>query len=223
MYRSLTRFTPARLMYVADTSEQGAGSAGKVEDDVEVADGEDDATTDDESAALGDKGQQAIDRMKAKVKAANARALAAERERDEAKGLTEQEKTQRTADAAALTKANGRIVRSEIKDAAKGVLADPADAFKFIDLDQFDVDDDGNVDEGEIAKAVADLVKSKPYLAAAQGQQQRFQGGADQGARKVHQKSEEQQLTDALGEAIKARDFERAIQIRQRLAALKSA
>lgn len=220
MFR-LNRHIPARLMFMADTSEHGAGK----QDDVGVVHvGDDDVETDEGSEKLGDAGKQALDRMKDRLRVEKAARVAAERERDDAKGVSEQEKTQRAADAAALAKANGRIVRSEIKAAAKGVLADPADAFKFIDLDQFEVDDDGNVDEGEIAKAVADLVKQKPYLAAAQGQQQRFQGGADQGARKAsQQKSEEQQLTEELGEATKARQFERAIQIKQRLAALKSA
>lgn len=198
----------------------------------DVADVTADATTDaDESTvddgdtagadALGDKGKQALDRMKATLKAEKALRLAAERERDEAKGLTAQEQVQREADSAAVAKANARIVRSEVKTAAKGVLADPADAFKFIDLEQFEVDDDGNVDEDDIAAAIADLVKKKPYLAAAQGRQQRFQGGADQGARNASQKSEEQQLTEQLGEANAARDFTRAIQIKQRLAAIK--
>ena len=231
MHRSINRFAPARLMFITDDADGGGGpvdreqggAADQPGDDAEDGDESVDDKGDESADELGDAGKQALARMKARVKAANARALAAERERDEAKGLTEKEKVQREADAAALTKANQRIVRSEIKTAAKGVLADPTDAFRYLDVADFEVDNDGNVDEDEIAGAIADLVKSKPYLAAAQGQQQRFQGGADQGARKASQKSEEQQLTDALGEATKARDFERAIQIRQRLAAIKAA
>ena len=173
--------------------------------------------------ALGDAGKQALDRMKARLKASETARKAAERERDEAKGITEQEKAQREAEAAALAKANDRILRSEVKAAAKGVLADPADAYKFLDLTEFEVDDDGNVDEEAIAEALANLVKTKPYLAAvAQGQQQRFQGSADQGARNVTHKSEEQQLTEALKEAQKAHDVPRSIQIQQRLATIRS-
>lgn len=230
MFRSLNRFTPGRLMFITNTDDQGGGKpndadadAKPTDADADEGDGKDAPDADADEAALGDKGKQAIERMKERLRTEKAARVAAERERDEAKGVTEQERARREADAQVLAKANGRILRSEIKTAAKGVLADPADAFKFIDLDQFEVDDDGNVDEAEIAKAVADLVKQKPYLAAAQGQQQRFLGKADQGARNASQKSEEQQLTDALGEATKARDFERAVQIRQRLAALKSA
>lgn len=81
----------------------------------------------------------------------------------------------------ALSGANQRILKSEVKAAAKGVLADPQDAYKFLDLDAFEVDSDGNVDESVIASALADLVKSKPYLGAQGGR--KFQGSADGGAR----------------------------------------
>src|SRR5699024_8991195 len=75
-----------------------------------------------------------------------------------------------------------RILRSEIKAAGTGRLADPTDAYSFLDLTQFEVDDDGNVDEDEIAEAIDELVKKKPYLAAQGGR--RFQGSADGGTRK---------------------------------------
>lgn len=82
----------------------------------------------------------------------------------------------------ATTRANARIVRSEVRAAAAGKLADPKDALTFIDLSKFEVDEDGQVDEAEIADAIEDLLKTKPYLAA-QGRQ-RFQGAGDGGARK---------------------------------------
>lgn len=191
-------------------------------DESTVGDQETEGQDEQGADALGDAGKKALDRMKATVKSERAARIKAERERDEAKGITEQEKTQREADESALARANQRIVRSEIKAAAKGVLADPSDADKFLDLDVFEVDDDGNVDEDEIATALADLVKKKPYLAAAQGRQ-RFQGSADQGARKATQRSEEQQLIEALAEAQKAHDVPRSIQIKQRLAAVQAA
>lgn len=138
--------------------------------------------------ALGDAGKQALDRMKAERNAARKEAQAtaamlaemqAKIDGKEAEFKAEQER--RSRDAETLSKTNQRIVKSEFKAAAKGVLADPADAYKFIDLDSFEVDDDGNVDEDAIASALTDLVKSKPYLAA---QGNRFQGGADGGTRK---------------------------------------
>ena len=106
-------------------------------------------------------------------------AFKAKAEGKEAEYAAAQEK--QAVELAALSKANDRIRRSEVKAAAKGVLADPADAYKFLDLDSFEVDDDGNVDEAAIAQALKDLVASKPYLAAQGGS--RFKGTADGGAR----------------------------------------
>lgn len=132
---------------------------------------------------LGDAGKKALDRMKEKWRA----------ERDRRRELEQQlagDGTEDKAAAEAITKAHARILRSEIKAAAKGKFADPADAFRFLDLDQFEVSEDGEVDEQEIADAIADVLAKKPYLAA--GQPGRFTGGADQGARK---ESRPRQLT----------------------------
>lgn len=145
-------------------------------------------TTAEGEAALGDAGKKALDAMKAKWKDAdklakdNAAALAAIQAKldgKEAEHATEQAK--RETEQAALAKANDRILKSEVKAAAKGVLADPQDAYKFLDLDAFEVDDDGNVDESAIASALTDLITKKPYLAAQGGK--RFRGTADGGAR----------------------------------------
>lgn len=142
----------------------------------------------DGEEALGDKGKKALDAMKAKWKEAERVArerdaelaeLRAKVEGREAEHAKEQER--RNVEAQALAKANQRIVRSEIKAAAKGVLADPEDAFTFLDLSDFEVDDDGNVDEDAIVSALTDLTTRKPYLAAQGG---RFQGSADGGVRK---------------------------------------
>lgn len=96
----------------------------------------------------------------------------------------------------ALAAANDRIIRSEVKAAAKGALADPADAYKFLDLSEFEVDDNGNVDEGQIAKAIETLVTEKPYLAA---QGKRFQGSADGGARNDTSKPTQLSRSDLAG------------------------
>jgi len=158
------------------------------------------ANTETAETALGDAGKKALDAMKAERKAAREEAAAAKAERDalqakldgkEAEFAAEQSK--REAERAALEKANDRIRKSEVKAAAKGVLADPQDAYKFLDLDSFEVDDDGNVDEDAIAQALDDLVKSKPYLAAQGGR--KFQGSADGGAR--NDATKVTQLTEA--------------------------
>lgn len=70
---------------------------------------------------------------------------------------------------AALAKANERVLNAELRVAAKGRLADPADALKFLDLSEFEVGDDGSVDSQAIEAAIGDLVESKPYLAAQGG------------------------------------------------------
>lgn len=80
-----------------------------------------------------------------------------------------------------------RIIRTEVKAAAKGVIADPNDALAFIDLSQFDVSDDGSVDETDITDAINGLLEKKPYLAA---QAKRFQDSADGGSRNDSAKRE---------------------------------
>jgi uncharacterized protein (DUF1501 family) len=116
------------------------------------------------------------------------------------------EQARRETERAALDKANDRIRKSEVKAAAKGVLADPQDAYKFLDLDSFEVDDDGNVDEGAIAKALADLVEEKPYLSAQGGK--RFQGTADGGAR--NDATKPSQLTESDLDRMSAEQIEGA-------------
>ena len=142
--------------------------------------------------ALGDPGKKALDAMKAERNAAKQAArdlegqlaaLQAKIDGREAEFAAEQER--RNVEAAALAKANERIVKAEIRAAAKGVLMDPADAFRYLDVSTIAVDEDGNPDETAIAQAIADLVKQKPYLGAGAAQGPRFPNGADQGPRPV--------------------------------------
>lgn len=147
---------------------------------------------------LGDAGKKALDAMKAKWQAERTRrreieaqlSEAARPKADDAKDAPDADAIRKEAETAAQQKANARIVRSEVKAAAAGKLADPADAYRFLDLDAFEVDNDGNVDEDEIAEAIDDLLKKKPYLAAAQGNGKRFQGGGDGGTRKESRPSQ---------------------------------
>lgn len=135
------------------------------------------------SDKLGDAGKKALDRMKAERNAAR-------------KALREMKAKYEPApkeDQAADNKFAKKILRSEIKAAAAGKLADPADAHRFLDLDQFEVTEDGDVDEDEIAAAIADLIEKKPYLAATQGKRGN-KGSADGGFR---QESKATQLTRA--------------------------
>lgn len=155
--------------------------------------------------ALGDPGKKALDAMKAERNGYRAETrewkqlakelgvenaaglkdliLSAGKPKDEPKGESQVdvEQVRREAALEATRAANERILRSEIKAAAAGKLADPADAYKFLDLDKFDITDSGDVDTEEIADAIEALIKTKPYLAAATAN--KWQGSADGGAR----------------------------------------
>ncbi|WP_431772189.1 hypothetical protein [Streptomyces cucumeris] len=138
---------------------------------------------------LGDPGKKALDAMKDKWKAERTRRQELEQQladRDKpAEGETpDPDAIVRQAEKAAMAKANERIIKAEVKAAAAGKLADPGDAFQFLDLTAFEVDQDGNLDADEVAEAIEDLITRKPYLAAQGGTTKRFQGTADSGARK---------------------------------------
>lgn len=138
-----------------------------------------DEDSDGDNPALGDKGKKAIDAMKAKMRAAQKEAKAAKAEAAQLKAEKESagkpadeqalDKARAEATTTALAAANKRIIRSEVKAAAAGKLANPALAVKLLDLDDFEVDEDGNVDEEDIAEAIEDLLKENPYLAAQGG------------------------------------------------------
>jgi len=126
--------------------------------------------------ALGDAGKKALDAMKAERAAAKAEAKTIREEFDAFKAKAEgkeaeyaKEQERRNVESAALAKANERIRKAEIRAAAAGKLADPTDALRYLDLEQFEVGDDGEVDTAAITAAIEDLVKSKPYLAAQGG------------------------------------------------------
>lgn len=138
--------------------------------------------------ALGDAGKKALDTMKAQRNAERDRRKALEAELAELK--TPKGDDAQSADAIRATvqqeadaKANARIVRAEIRAAAAGKLADPADALRYIDAAKFDVSADGSVDADEIGEAINELITTKPYLGAATAP--RFQGTGDGGARKA--------------------------------------
>lgn len=177
-----------------------------VDDPSEVDDDKDPEGSDQ----LADAGKKALDAMKTQRNAER------QKRRDLESRIAELEKPKGdTPDADAITatatkaerdRGNARILRSEIKAAAKGVLADAADAFKFLDLSKFDVSDDGEVDEDEIADQLADLIKSKPYLAAQSGK--RFQGSGDGGPRNGG--SVKSQLGEADLASMKPADIDKA-------------
>ncbi|MFD0405012.1 hypothetical protein [Kitasatospora sp. NPDC127116] len=169
-------------------------------------DSPDDGDDEPDDEPLGDAGTKALAAEKARRKAeADRRRVAEKRAADleaelaaakQGDGGPDPDQIRRDATTAATARANERILRSEVRAAAAGKLSDPRDALRFLDLDKFEVDEDGQVDEDEIADAIADLLKSKPYLAATAGSTKpRFEGTGDGGARKAP--TGPRQLTEA--------------------------
>lgn len=157
--------------------------------------GLDDSDDGDEDGAdsLGDPGKKALDRMKSErneaKKAARERdAEIAELKRqiaakDKTPEENELEQARVEARTEAMTTANARVVRSEVKSAAAGKLRNPALAIKLLDLTDFDVDDNGDVDTEQIQEAISDLLEENPELAA-QGGNGSFDSGRGKQPRK---------------------------------------
>jgi hypothetical protein len=151
----------------------------------QVPDTDTDATPEG-AEALGDAGKKALDSMKAKWKTErDARRELEQKLADAAKPASTDETPDLEAiksEAAreATAKANARILRSEIKAAAAGKFHDLSDVIPNLDINSFEVDENGDVDADEIAEAIQDLLTRKPHLAAAKAK--RFQGTGDGGA-----------------------------------------
>lgn len=171
---------------------------------------------DGDENALGDAGKKALDATKAKWKSERDRRKELERQLAEAtrpKGEGDEptpDQIRADAEQAATAKANKRIIRAELKAAATGKLADPSDVNHFIDLDAFDVNDQGDVDPDDIAEAITDLLERKPHLAA--GPKRRFQGSGDGGAGRT---SKPKGLDDQIRDAEKAGNIGLSLRLKQ--------
>jgi len=143
-------------------------------------------TTDETTVQLGDAGRKAIseERNARRVAEKAAKTAQAELEKLRNEGQSEAEKAIAKAkaegSAEALSVANARVLKAEVKALAATKLADAADAVHFLDLSEFEVSEDGEVDSKAISKAIDRLVKEKPYLAS---DAPRSTGSADGGAR----------------------------------------
>ena len=73
-----------------------------------------------------------------------------------------------------------QALRSTVRESAKGKLADPEDALRFLDLSDMQPNEFGEHDSSAINQKIEDLLKAKPYLKVAKAE---FQGGADGGPR----------------------------------------
>jgi hypothetical protein len=125
----------------------------------------------------------------------------------------------REAAAEATAKANERILKSDLRAAATGKLADPADALAFIDLTSFDVSDEGEVDPDALNEAIANLIKAKPHLAATAAP--RFTGSGDGGAKAPAKPTAS--IDEQYAAAVAAKDTKLAISLQnQKLTPLKA-
>jgi hypothetical protein len=163
----------------------------------------DTATTTDDATDLGDSGKKALDAERTAKRAAEKRAKDAELELEKLRkaAMSEQDLAVATARDEARTETAGkyqsRIISAEIRAAAGGKLADPSDAVRLLDLSEFNLDDNDEVDSAAVAKAIDELLKSKPYLGVKDDR--RFQGGADQGARGGQKQTIDDQIREAEG------------------------
>lgn len=87
----------------------------------------------------------------------------------------------RKAEADVLSRANTKILKSEIKALAADLLADPGDAVLNLNLGDYEVDEDGNVPERAIKRDLKDLLARKPHLAKV-SKRVDYEGGARGGA-----------------------------------------
>lgn len=179
----------------SEEADQQEADQNDGDDDAAESEGGESEQSDDDKP-LGPPGQKAYEAEKQKRRAEAARRRAAEsRIAELERKLNESSDSDagKEADAEVTRRFNDKVKRLEIKAAAAGKLADPSDAYKFIDLDAIEVDANGDVNEDDIAEAIEELVKQKPYLAAAQGGVKKH-GTADGGPRNEQRP---QQLTRA--------------------------
>ena len=157
------------------------------------------------ATALGDAGKKALDAMKAERNEAKAAAKQAADDlaalRAQVEGREAEHKAtldaQRVKDEA-LSAANQRILKAEVRAQAASKLNDPKDALLYLDLSGFEVGEDGEVDGDAVATAIDKLITDKPYLAA---QGTRFKGEADGGARKEPPADLDGQIAAEIGRA----------------------
>lgn len=76
------------------------------------------------------------------------------------------DKIRREAEQAATEKANARLVRAEVRALAAESFTNPTDALHNLNLDEFEVDEDGELeDAAAVKKALADVLAKNPHYA----------------------------------------------------------
>jgi hypothetical protein len=205
--RNRALFGDARMEAADDEDKDGDGSG----DDGDKPEGDAADAADKEAEekaaadALGDPGKQALDRMKERVKKATARATAAEKALADSKkpaegddkpdldAIREQARTE------ARTEQMRDRVMDKIEAKAGGKFGIDTEDVAALLMRRHELDDfldDGKIDVEAITEALNDLLEKQPRLAAGvtQGDEKKFKGGGDGGARGKASKS---QLTEA--------------------------
>ena len=77
------------------------------------------------------------------------------------------EEIKRQAIREANARVNEKLVRSAVTVQAAELLRDPSDAARYIDISDYEVDDDGNVDARQIQDDLKALLRDRPYLGKA--------------------------------------------------------
>jgi hypothetical protein len=148
----------------------------------------DDDQDPDGADQLGDAGKKALDAQKARWKQERDRRKQLEQElaAERAKKATDDQPTPEQIREQARAEARAEALRERALDRleakAARLLADPEDARRFLGSQIEDFIDGDKVDNAAITEAIEELIKNKPYLAAATAP--RFQGTGDGGARK---------------------------------------
>jgi hypothetical protein len=179
-----------RPIYTYAGGSEGApeGDGGSDEDD------DDEDEQDDDEGKMSESVRKALERARSDVKRAKtaarpyvalARELGMTPEQMRAK-LTEAgkkddevdiEKVRREAAAEVMSRASRMILSSKVEALAANDFADPADAAMYLDLKDYEVDDDGKVDERQIKRDLKELLTRKPHLKRTSTKAD-FEGGA---------------------------------------------
>jgi hypothetical protein len=194
----------APIWPILGASEDDDTDDEKKSDDDEGKESEDDDTDDekksDDDEGLGDKGKQALTRMKERLRASRAEAaefkalglspadikkLVDAKKTDDPDDKVDPNKIREEARREARAEAAKERVTDKIEVKAAKAFADADDAVAIL-LRTHDIEDflDGDkIDVEAIQEALDDLLEKKPHLAAQGGK--RFKGGADGGKRKA--------------------------------------
>lgn len=134
-------------------------------------------TSEPNAGGTGAAGDDELERMRKALRNANEQAAAERHRRKEAEtkleqsGMSDLERQIAEARDAGRTEAEAaarrHLLDAELRAAAAGRLADPGDAARYLDLEQFTPDAAGRFDASAISAAIETLVAERSYLGAA--------------------------------------------------------